>query len=214
MRKQRLFSSGFVRYINIIDEKILQILPTEASKVLKKVVKEYPYSLITYVLAVGEFYLLRICSEFPDPITFSHEDLEDVAETWSKCEISRQWAFTIEDISLQLSGEKGEAWYTVYYSPNMLIQASEVIGSGTVEKLKKGHAPLQIVLPSSLEEVTAIGLFTPQILEAAQKIAPADSTSGPFTFERQPSSLTDRPSTANSDCSTELIEKTKGEDNI
>lgn len=159
--KRKLLSTRFIRYVNIVDEKNLQIFPTEASRVLKKVVKEYPYSLITYVLAIGEFYLLRICSDLPDPITLSQEDVEDVAEVWTKCKVSKQRAFTVEDISLQLSGKEGEAWYTIYYSPNMVIQASEVIGSGTVEKLKKGHVPLQIILPSSLEEVTAIGLFTP-----------------------------------------------------
>ena len=45
-RKETLLSTGFVRY---------KILPLEATKVLKKTIREYPYSLITYVLAPGEF---------------------------------------------------------------------------------------------------------------------------------------------------------------
>lgn len=172
-------------------------------------VKEYPYSIITYVLATGDFYLLRICPDLPNPQTFSHEDLEDVAEEWSKKDISKQRAFIMEDISLHLNSTEEEGWYTIYYSLSMVIQAGKVIGSGTVEKLKKGHAPLQIVLPSSLEEITAIGLQTPQIFDEAQRIAPVDSTSSPVSFERQPSSLAERPSTATSDCSSELTEKTK-----
>eukprot|EP00268_Persea_americana_P034668 TRINITY_DN3428_c0_g3_i1.p1 TRINITY_DN3428_c0_g3~~TRINITY_DN3428_c0_g3_i1.p1 ORF type:complete len:225 (+),score=31.09 TRINITY_DN3428_c0_g3_i1:3767-4441(+) len=206
-RKQLLLSTGFVRFMNVHKEKNLQILPSEGVKVLKNVVKEYPYSIITYVLATGEFYLLRICSDLPSLQVLSHEDLEDVDNEWSRKDILKQRAFTMEDISLHLNNTEEEGWYTIYYSSQMVIQAGEVIGSGTVEKLKKDRAPLQIVLPSSLGEITAIGLQHPQVLEEAQKISPVDPAPG--SFERQPSSLTERPSTATSDCSSE---KTKAED--
>ena len=92
-----------------------------------------------------------------------------------------------------------------------MIQVETVIGLGTVEKAKTGHAPLHIVLPSSLPEITAIGMNAPRILEQAQLIAPVDSTTGVKTCERQLSSLTEKESTVNSDCSTNI---NKGADSI
>ena len=110
-RKETLLNTGFVRYINIIDEENLKILPSEAVRVLKRTIKEYPYSLITYVLALGDFYLIRIIFDHmcPDRITISHENLVDVPELWTTIDVLKQRAFLLEDLSLQLGSPEGEA---------------------------------------------------------------------------------------------------------
>ena len=156
-------------------------------------------------MAPSEFYLIRIIPDDDiDRITISHEDLVGAPEIWTCPDVLRQRAFSLEDLSLQLGSPEGEAWYTLYYSPSIVIQAETIIGSGTVEKVNKGHAPLHIVLPSSLPEITAIGMNTPRILEQAQLIAPVDSTTG---MKRQLSSLTEKEGTVNNDCSTDITEE-------
>lgn len=59
-QKEVLFNTGFVRYIDIHGEANLRIIPPEITKVLKKLVKEYPYSLGTYIIAPGNYSLIRI----------------------------------------------------------------------------------------------------------------------------------------------------------
>lgn len=99
----------------------------------------------------------------------------------------------------------------------MIIQALEVIGSGTIERVREGHAPLQVILPCSLPEITALGMMEPRILEEAQKLAPTllmDPQQGPTdSADYQLSPTTDRPDTTASACSTEPEDQGKAEDN-
>lgn len=170
-QKEVLFNTGFVRYIDIHGEANLRIIPPEITKVLKKLVKEYPYSLGTYIIAPGKYSLIRIYADVQDLITLSAEDLE-APKAYGGKEISKQRAHTIEEISYQLSF-KGELWYTVYYSETLIIQAKEVIGLGTVEKVRKGHVPLKVSIPCTLPEITALGMADTRILQQALDIVPA-----------------------------------------
>ena len=93
-----------------------------------------------------------------------------------------------------------------------VIQTMEILGNSTVERMRKDHAPIRIELPSSLSEVTALGLADPRIHDVASLIAPAlllDS-------ESRPNSPTDKSTTApdtSSACSTApQMEQSKEED--
>lgn len=202
--RQTLFLTGFIRFIDIVDEKSLDILPQEIKKILKKIVRMYPYSLTTYVLAPGDFSLVRIYPTLRDLITITVGDIE-TPEPYTAVTISQRRAINIEDISLQLT-ERGEEWYTLHYSSKMVIQALEIIGTGTVERIKEGHVHLKISLPCCLGEITALGMTEPSIRTVAEKIAPAllvDPEPGSCVMDRQVSSLTDRSNVGSACSSTE-----------
>lgn len=165
-QKKTLLSTGFVRFIEINEEKNLAILTLEIVRVLKTFCKNYPYTLQIFVLSQGTYSLVRILIELPLLTRISSEDLP-IKEAFSQYEISKQWAYNIEHISYQL-GEKGEEWYTLYILNTTVIQAMEVSGPGTVEQRNKYRAPMLVELPSSLPEVTALGMANPKVLEEAQ----------------------------------------------
>lgn len=212
-QRQALFQARFIRYIDVLNKKSLNILPHEISRILEKIAKTYPYTLATYTLAPGDFIPVQIYPTLKELMSITIGDI-DPPEKYSIKEIFQQRALYIEDISLQL-GEKGEEWYTLHYSSKLIIQALEVMGTGTVERIKEGHTPLKILLPCSLPEIAALGMTEPNILRAAKKIAPAllmDPKTGSVLMDCQASSLTDR-SNIDSTYSTEAKEQSKAEDN-
>lgn len=142
-----------------------------------------------------------------------HHDHLKILEKYTRIDILKQRAVNIEAISHELK-EHGNNWYTLYCTTSVVIQASEVIGTSTVERVKEGHAPLQVTLPCSLAEVTALGITDSLTLEKDEEIAPAllmDLEPGP-RFGRQASSLTDKSEMDISTRNTGTEDQDKGTD--
>ncbi|RWR72994.1 zinc finger BED domain-containing protein RICESLEEPER 1-like protein [Cinnamomum micranthum f. kanehirae] len=208
--KKVLFNTGFVRFADIYEEKSLNFLPQEIAKILKRIIKIYPYSLETYVLAPMNFALIRIHPNI-QKLKVIHHDHIKVSENYTRIDILKQRAINIEAISHQLK-ECGIKYYTLYCNTLVVIQAAEVIGTGTVERVKEGHAPLQIInLPCSLAEVTALGIADSLISKIAEEIAPSllmDPETG-SKLVRQASSMTYKSKIDASRCSAGPEEQTK-----
>lgn len=174
--KRILLRYGFVKYMEIKEEDDISILPEEVHKTLRMVVKEYPYTLQTFILSPlkndkENFSVIRILEDTALYTMWSTtEDLCQV-DCFTNYEALRQRAHIAGAICMELTDDS-QKWYTLYISSTTIIQTMKIIGNGTVERMKADQALIRMEIPSSITEVTAFGLTNPRIREDSYRIIP------------------------------------------
>lgn len=173
-----LLNYGFIKFIEISRKDDILILPKEVDKTLKKVAKKYPYTLQTMILSPCKnfgktFSVIIIMEEIPTIGWITDSECSQLKPP-TYHETLKHWAHIAETICETLSNGS-QKWYTLYLSSTTIIQSNEIIENGTVEKMEAQQTPIRIEIPSTIAEVTLIGLSDPGIQQEAQKMMEEDS---------------------------------------